>query len=284
MKKVFTDISKVAHLWANQLQDEARNSGNFYFNGKTIYSYGSHFPIAKHVTNEGGENAVLFTKRGYSNTTSKHIAVTRQAANHLNVIKCDIPTASHQENFNGWKIEAELTAAKLPKAKKPEKYLNELDAISREANNYAQFFGIEIPAILGAILSIKDKNEWTAYHDQKTAILEAERLKKEAELKKQHKKALTEWKAGKTSRLYVRIQTDYLRVNQEAARIETTQAVQIPMELAKRLFYSIKENTLNVGDKVLNFEVNEVGAQIKIGCHTFTKKYLLQFGSKVFAN
>ena len=284
MKKVFSDISQVAHLWANQLQDEARNSGNFYFNGKTIYSYGAHFPIAKHVTNEGGETAVLFTKRGYSNTTSKHMAIVRQAANHLNVIKCDRPNATHEENFNRWKIEAELSAAKLQKAKKPEIYLNELAHIQNEANKYAQFFGLELPAILTTILSIQNKNEWNAYHDQKTAILEAERLKREAELIKQHKKELSEWKKGKTSRLYVRIGSDYLRLNNESQRIETTQAVKIPLEIGKRLFYSIKENTLKVGDKVLNFEVNEVGAQIKIGCHTFTKKYLLQFGSKVFAN
>jgi len=282
MKKVFTDISTIAHLWANQLQDEARNSGNFYFDGKTIYSYGGHFPIAKHIEKDG-ERAVLFTTRGYSNTTARHIAVVRHAASHLNVIKCYNPNTTHEENFNRWKVDAELVAAKLPKAKKPEKYLNELEYINSQANKYAQFFGVEIPAILSTILSIKDKNEYTAYHDQKTAILEAERLKKEAELKKQHKKALAEWKAGKTHRLYTRIETDYLRVNEEAARIETTQAVQIPLELAKRLFYSIKENTLKVGDKVLNFEVNEVGAKIKIGCHTFTKKYLLQFGAQVFA-
>jgi hypothetical protein len=283
MKKVFTDISTIAHLWANQLQEEARNSGNFYFNGKTIYSYGGHFPIAKHIEKDG-ERAVLFTTRGYSNTTARHIGVVRQAANHLNVIKCYNPTATHEENFNSWKTEAELVAAKLPKAKKPEKYLNELEYINSQANKYAHFFGLELPAILSTILSIKDKNEYDAYHDQKTAILEAERLKKEAELKKKHKKALADWKAGKTHRLYTRIETDYLRLNEEAARIETTQAVQIPMELAKRLFYSIKENTLKVGDKVLNFEVNEVGAKVKIGCHTFTKKYLLQFGSQVFAN
>ena len=283
MKKVFTDISTIAHLWANQLQDEARNSGNFYFNGSTIYSYGGHFPIAKHIEKDG-ERAVLFTTRGYSNTTARHISVTRQAASHLNVIKCYNPNTTHEENFNRWKIDAELVAAKLPKAKKPEKYLNELEYINSQANKYAQFFGLELPAILTTILSIKDKNEYTAYHDQKTAILEAERLKREAELKKQHKKALNEWKTGKTNRLYIRIQTDYLRLNKESERIETTQAVQIPMELAKRLFYSIKENTLKVGDKVLNFEVNEVGTKVKIGCHTFTKKYLLQFGSKVFAN
>jgi len=283
MKKVFTDISQVAHLWANQLQDEARNSGNFYFNGSTIYSYGGHFPIAKHIE-LNGQKAVLFTTRGYSNTTSKHIAVVRQAASHLNVIKCYNPNTTHEENFNRWKIDAELVAAKLPKAKKPEKYLNELEYINSQANKYAHFFGLELPANLTAILSIKDKNEYNTYHEQKTAILEAERLKKEAELKKQHKKALNEWKTGKTNRLYIRIKTDYLRLNKENERIETTQAVQIPLELAKRLFYSIKENTLKAGDKVLNFEVNEVGTKIKIGCHTFTKKYLLQFGSQVFAN
>jgi hypothetical protein len=283
MKKVFTDISTIAHLWANQLQDEARNTGNFYFDGSTIYSYGGHFPIAKHIEVDG-QKAVLFTTRGYSNTTARHIAVVRHAASHLNVIKCYDPNTTHEVNFKSWKIDAELVAAKLPKAKKPEKYLNELEYINSQANKYAQFFGLELPAILTAILSIKDKNEYNAYHDQKTAILEAERLKKEAELKKQHKKALAEWKAGKTHRLYTRIETDFLRVNEEAARIETTQAVQIPMELGKRLFYSIKENTLKVGDKVLNFEVNEVGAKIKIGCHTFTKKYLLQFGAQVFAN
>lgn len=67
MKRVFP-TDEIAHIWAHQRQDEARNSGgNFYFNGPTIYSYGGHFPIAslsgKHP------NVVYFTTRGYSNTT-----------------------------------------------------------------------------------------------------------------------------------------------------------------------------------------------------------------------
>jgi hypothetical protein len=46
MKHVFNS-SEVPHIWALQQQNEGRNSqGNFYFNGATIYSYGSHFPIA----------------------------------------------------------------------------------------------------------------------------------------------------------------------------------------------------------------------------------------------
>jgi hypothetical protein len=75
MRKVHpTDM--VAHLWAHQTQDSARNPhGNFYFEGDTIYSYGSHFPIARHVD----AHTIFFTTRGYSNTTSGHISCVRSA-------------------------------------------------------------------------------------------------------------------------------------------------------------------------------------------------------------
>ena len=54
-KHVF-DTGEVSHLWANRAQDEARNrQGNLYFTGDTIYSYGSHFPIARHVRNGAGQ-------------------------------------------------------------------------------------------------------------------------------------------------------------------------------------------------------------------------------------
>lgn len=45
---------------------------SFFFRGDTIYSYGQHFPIARHVTGTRGRAAVLFTTRDYSKTTSKH--------------------------------------------------------------------------------------------------------------------------------------------------------------------------------------------------------------------
>ena len=46
---------EIPHLWAHQTQDEARNgTASFYFRGATIYSYGSHFPIATHVKGSQG--------------------------------------------------------------------------------------------------------------------------------------------------------------------------------------------------------------------------------------
>ena len=75
----------VAHLWAHKSQDFARNPGhNFYFHGDTIYSYGSHFPVARHVENKRGR-AVLFTTRSYSSTTAGHKCMVEGACRHLTV-------------------------------------------------------------------------------------------------------------------------------------------------------------------------------------------------------
>lgn len=63
----------VAHLWANQSKPSARsNTGNFWFEGPTIYSYRT--PIAYLVLGEDGvPTACLRTSRTYSPTTSsKH--------------------------------------------------------------------------------------------------------------------------------------------------------------------------------------------------------------------
>ena len=65
----------VAHLWAHQMQDHARNSGsNFYFHDEHIYSYGSHFRCGSVVRNREGQTAYLITDRTYSSTTGRHMA------------------------------------------------------------------------------------------------------------------------------------------------------------------------------------------------------------------
>jgi hypothetical protein len=79
-KKYVFDTGEIPHLWAHRTQDEARNrQGNLYLTGDTIYSYGSHFPIARHVVSEAGERAVLFTTASYSVTTSSHCSAVRSA-------------------------------------------------------------------------------------------------------------------------------------------------------------------------------------------------------------
>lgn len=70
--------SMVAHLWANEKQESAYGS-NFYFEGASIYSYGSHFEAGRIVRNKRGEKAYLINDEYYSNSTSRHQAYVRNA-------------------------------------------------------------------------------------------------------------------------------------------------------------------------------------------------------------
>ena len=71
---------EIPHLWAHQTQDEARNgTGSFYFRGATIYSYGSHFPIATHVKGSQGQPGILFTSAKNSVTTSQHMSMVNRS-------------------------------------------------------------------------------------------------------------------------------------------------------------------------------------------------------------
>lgn len=79
MKQVISN-NMVAHVWAQQNQENARsNNGQYFFEGKTIYSYGSHFPVAHFLT----PNTVVYNSDSYSITTSRHQALARYAANHI---------------------------------------------------------------------------------------------------------------------------------------------------------------------------------------------------------
>lgn len=280
MKNIFTN-SELAHTYANQSQQRGRtSSGSFYFEGKTIYSYGQHFPIANIVTNDKGEEVMLFTYRNYSNTTSKQISIVRSATRQYKKIYCHTPKGNHSTNFDNWVKLAEQQAEKLKKAKKPELYLNELNRLNSEVSEYAQFFSLEIPLTLKAVLSIKDKNEFLQYESKAAEFAKIELAKKVKAQKIKFKEDIKKWFNLETSRLYTNYKYDFLRINEN--RIETTQAVQIPIELGKRLFLSVKNQSLNVGDKVLNYSVNQVGKEIKIGCHTFSRSYLLKFGTQLF--
>ena len=121
-------VDMVAHLWANRTQDYARNPGhNFYFSGETIYSYGSHFPIARHVESKRGR-AVLFTTRSYSATTAGHKCTVAGACRHLTVFHvADVTGSDCRKQFAEYRAAYMALVGKYAKARqrKPE-YLAEL--------------------------------------------------------------------------------------------------------------------------------------------------------------
>lgn len=70
----------VAHLWANASQDSARDpSGNMYFSGPTLYSYGSHYAIGYRYETADGGAFYLMNADSNSNTTNKMRYIARRA-------------------------------------------------------------------------------------------------------------------------------------------------------------------------------------------------------------
>ena len=136
-------VDMVAHLWAHKAQESARNGGNFYFDGDTIYSYGSHFPIARHVETRRGR-AVLFTTRDYSVTTSGHKWTVLGACKHLTVFHVQHPTDTDRKaQFAEYRERYLDLARKYSRARSNKPWiLGSLRDLVDEANRFAQFFGL----------------------------------------------------------------------------------------------------------------------------------------------
>lgn len=281
MKKVLNN-DNVAHTWAYQSQNEAYTPNrSFYFYGPTIYSYGSHFPIAKHVTNSKGETAILFTSRSYSNTTAKHISHTYRAIPYKNeIIYCGDPTATANDNLFFWDNIINGIYANLSKAKKPEKYLLELSQLKDKIEKYCTFMGVEIPAPILVKLEITSKAESIEAVNKAKALKAEQIAKEEKEKQKEINKQIKKFRAFERFNLYGKF--SYLRYNEATQRIETSQRIEIPIEAAKRLYKTIKEALKDINNptsqmlenlKILDYKVKNLQKEfIEIGCHTIQMK------------
>lgn len=272
--KTVVSTSDVAHFWAHQSQCEARTSnGNFYFDGKTIYSYGRHFPIATHHTNEAGESAVLFTTRGYSNSTAKHIGHVRGACSHLVKIYCKNPNGiSHTENFNDWANKILQETQKLGGARKPEIYIGNIEAIKAEAKKYADYFGLELPVEITADIDMgKAKESYSVLAERAR-----ERKQKEKQDNIEQREKWLNFKAHSYRPIDGR---ELLRTDGE--KIETTKGVCFGVDYGRAFYKRLKSGAIRHGDKFKQYVVLSVTEKdLKIGCHTFSIDYLMEFSAK----
>jgi hypothetical protein len=139
----------VAKVWAKQTQDAARNrTGNIYFYGDTIYSYGPHFPIAR-LTDviHRGQRVVLFTTLGYSSTTAGHKSCVRRALEETKLFCIEVPDvdantgAKHEKNYKALVTEYEHALLKASRAPVCGPYLlSQAERIRRNLNAYRKMF------------------------------------------------------------------------------------------------------------------------------------------------
>lgn len=269
--------AEIAHIWANELNYKGQQ-GNLFFQGKTVYSYGYHFAIAKHIDYK----TVLITTRGYSNSTAKHIQLVKQAISHKDKIYCFNPTGSHDENINRFIIEINNIAMKLIRATKPEKYLLEIDYIKNRLYKYLEYFNLKLSKEQASKIDIKSKEDFAEKVKIEQAKIEKEEKKLIAKGKKLYPIYVHNFRNGLKNE-FTALESKYLGkyimsignpvlFKIKETEIESTKGIKIPINIAKRYINKFLNNELRQLDQILNYTILKVDKNsLVVGCHNIFK-------------
>jgi hypothetical protein len=287
---------QLAHVWAQGDSNRNPKGSNMFIDNNVIYSYGYHFPIAKHCG-----DFVLFTNKSYSNTTSKHIGHVRQAIPYtlpvytVNNVMAE-RKAQHKGNYQG--LVDEVDAA--------------LDTLSRGRTHFEHRFSVYRSAIIAANAYTKAfKLGFRQRHvpdslDELTELMEA----KKGAIKKANAKALkerkayakrmarewdeqtAEWLAGEryslSSALHYAGRPTLLRLNGDT--VQTSRGAHFPLDHAKKAWTAIKAvvrsgeawkangHTIKVG--FFNIQSISAKGDVVAGCHELKYEVMKDFAEQ----
>ena len=292
--------SDVCHIWANRSKDH-KSCGNVFFEGDTIYSYGRHFPIAKHVRNIKEERAVLFTRDTYSKTTEGHKSMVRGALHGLQF--CGpvflVPSIDRYKDYGTMDAKPSLrravevyvavareAAIKAKQARKNgEYYLSEMRDALEEAQKMSDFFrlGCRIPDES----TLATPEELAKIKDAKRKAREAEK-KRLATMRQRDEDQFKAWLRGEGHSCPFSYSTDangsaYLRVIHHVdgrKTMQTSRGASVPLDAAIKAFRFVKLcrmtgrtfETNGHRARVGDFFIEKIDAEgnVKIGCHYIT--------------
>lgn len=291
---------EVPHLWYHKTQYSAKNSnGSLYFTGSTIYSYGSHFPIAHHVT-VGKRSAVLFTTRDYSVTTSGHKSAVRSAIPegatvfHVPEVFTEERYASnsHARNLADYAQRVSDHLAKCARAR--QSYSKEWEhgqaiALRNEAREYAKFFRLKLPKIAPIpALDSEGLARIKAREAEKSAEKAAKERQRKAEQARKEADLAERWRNGENvGSLYnapvmLRVRTFGADedVKNAVAQVETSLGARVPVAhairglrfvravVARGEAYQRNGHTLHLGHYAI--DRIDVDGTLTAGCHVIS--------------
>ena len=289
--------SQVAHIWANQSKTIAKGS-NFFFNNKSIYSYGHHFEVARLVqTEKGNKTIALFEPSTYSVSTSKHQSLAKNAVHGLhesfdfNLPTYDLTRDDFLRSFNRFE---KLVIEALKKSKRAIKYKDShiRDAVNAvdQWNKLKTYF----PTLTKGIKKLK-----TLDQDQIDKLVESEKKQKAIEAKKRKMILDNEVKLWLNHDINSLPNDAKTMIRQKGKRvitksgnapefrllneIETSRGAIVPLDHAKLFFNAIKRfeknrNECNTRFRVGHFTLDRLTTKgAKIGCHLLEWKEINRF-------
>jgi hypothetical protein len=274
MRKVFSSMSDVFHVYAQRSQEEGRASSVFFY-GDKIYSYGYHYLLGQFID----DKTIIINNKGYSSSTGKHIGMLRSATSQyrqLFMTDIDINLVSHRIKDN---------ADKLKAAKKPEKYITEIISSFETLESHLKEFK-KVNILKGEEFK-EIKKIYSALKKDEGKYLEQAKARGKKEKEKALKifnEKLKKFMSYEVDRLYGNIKEDYLRISQDGTKVETTQSVKIDVEDARNLYLMIKAGRDIAGERISHYKVSSLNGHLVVGCHRINVKNMHEIGAKLLTN
>tara|TARA_R100000655_G_scaffold62014_2_gene100466 strand:+ start:1841 stop:2668 length:828 start_codon:yes stop_codon:yes gene_type:complete len=265
MKTVFTN-SEIVHEFNLQEQSYGRTSNSsMYFEYKKIYSYGSHYLLGEFID----DNTIMINDTGYSNTTSKHISLLRNATRDkrqffITETKRDLVLNELKDLLN------KLTRTRL----KADYYKSTIDRLFKSYFEYIDFTKTRTKAKKSKEHReiLKLYTEFYSNSDDLLQVIKEQQKKEKEKNQKEVQKKLKKWRSFEINWFSNPTSKDFLRVDKANNIIETSQGVKIPVEEGKRLLKLIDLKKI-VGERVDNkYIVKALNGVLKVGCHNITMK------------
>lgn len=255
---------QVAHLWANRSRDSAHGS-NFYFEGDTIYSYGSHFPIARHY-----KGVILFTTQGYSVTTARHISEARNAIpSSVEVFHVKEPTRPpSRESVEEYRERIKSASLSVGRAKNPDARLRDLEDLISEANRFCHHFGFKTRfSAPDNIEQLRAKAKKSSERERRQAAA------KKAKFEKECAADISDWLNG-TKIGSLPFHLDRVLLRKRGDTMETSKGAVVPISEAEKAFRFCvlmrEKGWRRNGDRfqIGDFQLDSVStAGVVAGCH-----------------
>lgn len=286
------DNKQVAHLWAHKAQPSAKGS-HFYFEGDTIYSYGSHFPIARHY-----KGVVLMTTGSYSSTTAKHISYVRYACHHMTVFHVADPTQKpSSKDVNAYALEIDKMVTRAAQARDLSFLIDQLRLKVDNANLFCEHFGFKTRFSMPAnIDELKAKAKINA------AKIDAAKIKRQKREEAAAQESIQKWLAGESITIPYTISRVYLRViggisslpngvidgdGVPELKMQTSKGAVVPLADAERAFkfcMKMREKGWHRNGetfKVGHYQLDAVNSEgVIAGCHRITWQTIEEFAKQ----
>lgn len=309
--KRYRDNAACVHAWAGRHSDDGETpSESIFFTGLTIYSYGYHFPMARHIS----FNDVLLTYATYSNTTSKHQSDVWRSVSHKNTIY--VHDVLDPLSKNG--VEATIASATqllkdASKRRSKERANDDIHSAWQQVENLYEIAEFDkdfkadwkrLPGEwkrkLGALRKLIAEcklDASTALANMGVKELAAQKRAKAAAQKKlkamvaQAEGILEQWLNGERDNSGMHqtqqlLGTDGLRLAPTGLTVSTTQGLVVPAEDCRRAWPLIQRVYRGEGEVALteaqsqrfgNFQLSRIekDGTVVVGCHRF-KRWMVE--------